>query len=659
MGRRSELKVLFGLLDQAGPGSRTVVISVIAGMPGVGKTALAVQWAHTVAGCFPDGQLYENLRGYDSSAVPRDPCETLGGFLGALGVPARSVPAGSQARAALYRSLLAGKRMLVVLDNARDEQQVRPLLPGSGGCVVLVTSRADLAGLVAAEGARPVRVDLLTSGEAHELLARRLGQKLVAAEPAATAELIGLCARLPLALNVVAARGAAQARTMLAAIAADLRHAQLGALDLGDPVTSVRTVFSSSYSNLGAPAARALRLLGEHPGPDVALPAAASLLGVTRDQARQALAELTRAHLLAEHVPGRFMLHDLVRSYAAERAEHDADPGQRAAAVHRMLDHYLHTGVTAALLIRSSRPRITVASCQPGVTPEALADETTALAWLKAEHPVIIGAVALAAGLGFATQAWQLARVITDFLLGQGLLNECATIQQTAAAACERAGDIRGTADALLGLANAHERLGDYDDAHDCLRQALATFDRLGDQLGQGRVLHGMGRVFERQGRPDSMLASLTRARDLFRACHERGQEVRALNGMGWCHVLLGDHEQALAYSQQALRLHGELGDRCERAAILDTIGYARHRLGEHEAAVVSYREALHNFTATGDSVSEAAVLTHLGESHLALGNLDAVATSWHHALEILDELGHPDAASVRVKLKDLKAADG
>lgn len=659
VGRRSELAELSGLLDQTGPGRRMVVISAIAGMPGVGKTALAVKWAHAVAGRFPDGQLYENLRGYDPSPVPLNPSEILGGFLIALGVPARSLPVGLQARAQEYRNLLAGRRMLVILDNARDEQQVRPLLPESGESVVLITSRTELAGLIATKGARPVRLGVLTGGEAQELLVRRLGPERVAAEPAATAELISLCARLPLALNVAAARGAAHPTALLAPIAADLRQAQLDALDLGDPVTSVRTVFSHSYRNLSPSAARAFRLLGLHPGPDLSLAAAASLLGATGGQARQALSELTRAHLLTEHRPGRFSLHDLIRSYAAERAEQDADPEQRDAAILRMLDHYLHTGATAAFLIRSSRRRITVAACQPGVTQEALADETAALAWLKDEYQVIIGAVALAAGSGFATHAWQIARTITDFLFRRGLVSECAAIQQTAIAACERAGEPAGKADALIALANSHERLGAYDSAHECLRQAFALFDRLGDQLGQGRVHHATARVFERQDRPDRMLASMARARDLFRASRERGEEVRALNGMGWSNALLGDYRQALTYCQQALALHGEHGDRSEQAAIQHSVGYAHHYLGEYEAAVAFYRDALHTFTAVGDRVSEATALTHLGDTYLALGNLDAVAASWRHAMEILDDLGRPDPANLRARLHELETTGG
>jgi DNA-binding SARP family transcriptional activator len=653
-GRHSELKALSSLLNQTPLASGTVVISAIAGMPGVGKTTLAVHWAHTVASRFPDGQLYVNLRGYDPTAAPVAPSEAIRGFLDALAVPAGSVPDGAEARAGLYRSLLAGKRMLVVLDNARDEQQVRPLLPGSEGCLALVTSRAGLDGLVAAEGARPIRLDVLTSGEAVELLALRLGHERVAAEPDAAAELARLCGRLPLALNVAAARGITHPCTGLGAIAADLRRAQLDTLDSGDPAISVRAVFTPSYRDLSPAAARTFRLLGLHPGPDISLPATASLLGAPRSLARQALSELTRAHMLTEPTPGRFTFHDLLRCYAAELARCHDGPEDRDGALHRVLDHYLHTGFPAAQLLRPSRPKITLASCQAGVTPEDIAGEEAALAWLKAECPVLLAGIALADGSGFETHAWQIAWTLTDFLFGEGLLNKCVDAQQIAVAVCERARDLDGKARALLALANAHDRLGDYDSAHDCLREALALFERLGDRSGQGRVHHDVGHVFWRQGRPDKALASVMQAAEFFRACGDRASQAVALNGMGWCHAQVGDHRQALAYCQQALRLHRELGDRSEQATTLDSLGYAHHHLGEHETAIAYYREALHLYTAVGDRVDEAATLTRLGDAYLALGDLDAALATGRHALEILNDLGHPDVGEVRAKLINL-----
>jgi DNA-binding SARP family transcriptional activator len=296
-GRAGLLAMLTGLLDRSSAESSETVL--ISGMAGVGKTALAVHWGHEVAKRFPDGQLYVDLHGYDSSGAPLRPAEAIREFMDALGVPAARIPAGTQAQAGLYRSLLASQRMLILLDNARDAAQVRPLLPGSAGCLVLVTSRNELTGLAATDGARLLTVDVLTGAEARVLLSRRLGSERVAAEPDATAELIMLCARLPLALNIAAARAAARPNHPLAAVAAALRdeRGRLDALDTGEPASSARTVFSWSYRNLSQPAARMFRLLGLHPGPDITVAAAASLAGITPGQARRCLEELTVTHL--------------------------------------------------------------------------------------------------------------------------------------------------------------------------------------------------------------------------------------------------------------------------------------------------------------------------------------------------------------------------
>ncbi|HEU4425402.1 MAG TPA: BTAD domain-containing putative transcriptional regulator, partial [Pilimelia sp.] len=342
-GRDAELAVLDRLLDRGEPHRTATVVAVIAGTAGVGKTAVAVHWAHRVRGRFPDGQLYVNLRAFDPAGTPTSPDEAVRGFLDALDVPARRIPTDLAGQAALYRSLLADRRVLILLDNARDAQQVRPLLPGAPGCLVLITSRNQLTSLVAAEGAHPVPLDLLTASAARQLLSRRLGASRTAAEPEAVDEIIERCAGLPLALAVVAGRAATQPRLPLAALAGELRDAQsrLDALHGGDHAADVRTVFSWSYRTLGARAARLFRLLGLHPGPEVGIPAAARLAGLPADDVRPLLAELTRAHLVVEHAAGRFTCHDLLRAYAAELARLVDPDRERRAALHRIIDHYL------------------------------------------------------------------------------------------------------------------------------------------------------------------------------------------------------------------------------------------------------------------------------------------------------------------------------
>jgi DNA-binding SARP family transcriptional activator/DNA-binding XRE family transcriptional regulator len=334
VGRDEEMATLTGLLDQLADGTGTVPVCAIGGMAGAGKTALAVRWAQQAAARFPDGQLYVNLRGFDPSDTSAAPGQAIRGFLDALGVPPGQIPGAADSRAALYRSLTAGQRLLIVLDNALDEQQVRPLLPGTPGPLVIVISRNQLTGLSAAEGARLLTLGTLTTPQAHAMLAARLGPDRAAAEPHAAAEITALCGRLPLALAAAAAHAAARPQLSLAALAADLRapRSRLQLLDTGDPAVSVPTAFSTSYRQLTPPAARIFRLLGPHPDPDITIPAAASLAGTAPGQAHRHLAELARAHLVSEHAPGRYTMHDLVRAYAADLAETTGDQADRPAA---------------------------------------------------------------------------------------------------------------------------------------------------------------------------------------------------------------------------------------------------------------------------------------------------------------------------------------
>jgi DNA-binding SARP family transcriptional activator len=345
-GRTAELQALTKLANGSGDAGGTVMISAISGTAGVGKSTLAVYWGHQVAGAFPDGQLYVNLRGFGPSGPPVTSAEAIKGFLAAYQVPSAAVPAGLDTLAGLYRSMLAGTRTLVVLDNARDVDQVRPLLPASPGCLVLVTSRNQLAGLVTSEGARLVTLDVLPEAEAHELLVSRLGPSQVTAEHDAVTELARLCAGLPLALGIAATRAAARPDFALTALAAELRDGQgrLDALDTGDATGSLREVFSWSHQQLSHSAGRLFRLMSVHPGPDMSVQAAASIAGIAVPDAQRGLSELTNASLVAERSPGRYGCHDLLRAYAAEQAtDCDGDVEVRAA-MHRMLDHYRHRG---------------------------------------------------------------------------------------------------------------------------------------------------------------------------------------------------------------------------------------------------------------------------------------------------------------------------
>ncbi|MDQ7904224.1 BTAD domain-containing putative transcriptional regulator [Phytohabitans sp. ZYX-F-186] len=655
-GRATQLERLDALLPSArtGPGT-AVVISAIDGTAGVGKTALAVHWAHRVADRFPDGQLYVNLRGFDP-AGPVPPDEAVRGFLDALHVPAQRMPVGLDAQAALYRSLLAGRRMLVVLDNARDADQVRPLLPGSPGCLVIVTSRDQLAGLVAAEGAHPVPLDLLDPDEAVRLLARRLGADRVAAEPEALAELVRACAGLPLALVIVAARAATRPGLSLAALAAELGQARggLDAFSGADPATDVRAVFSWSYRSLSEPAARLFRLLGLHPGPDLATAAAASLAGVPPAQVRPLLAELARARLLAEQAPERYAFHDLLRAYAAELAARANPPQERQAALHRLLDHYLHTAYAADERLNPHRDQITRTPAQPGVTVDGVGDQRQALAWFAAEHATLLAVVEHTATAGCDSHTWQLAWALTTYLDRQGHWHDWAGVQDLALTAARRLGHRPDEADAHRGLARAYARVGRFVDAHVNYWRALDVFGEIGDWLGEANTHRNLAFMCGSQGHQRDALYHASKALDLYRAGGHRVGEANALNNVGWYHAQNGEYREALEHCEQALALLREIDHRPGVAATLDSIGYAHHHLGNQREAVASFGRALEMFRVAGDRSHEAGTLTRLGDAHHAAGDRERARRAWRQALVLLEELDQPEADEVRGKLAGL-----
>jgi DNA-binding SARP family transcriptional activator/tetratricopeptide (TPR) repeat protein len=655
-GRAAELARLDQLLEAAGGRPAAVVISAVSGTAGVGKTALAIHWAHQVADRFGDGQLYVNLRGFDPTGSVMDPAEAVRGFLDAFGVSPQRIPAGLDAQAGMYRSLLAGKRVQVVLDNARDAEQVRALLPGAPGCLALVTSRNQLPGLVAAQGAQPIALDLLSAAEARDLLARRLGPNRVAAEPDATDEIIALCARLPLALTIVAARAATHPGFPLAVLAGELRDAR-GGLDAftgDDPATDARAVFSWSYQRLSPEAARLFRLLGLHPGPDVATPAAASLAGIPPRQVHPVLAELTRAHLVTEHPPGRFGFHDLLRAYATEMAHNLDTDTDRRAALHRVLDHYLHTAHNAALQLGLPRDVVNPPAPQAAVVVSDVAGHGQALAWFTAEHSVLLAAVDQAADTGFDVHAWQLAWALSDFFDRRGHWHDLAAIQRVALDATRRLADPIAQTRTHSNLARAYARLGRLDDAQTRFQRALDLHRERDDLTGQaGACLH-LGWVLERRGSHAEALRHALRALELYRVAGDRFGQANALSAVGWDHALLGNYQQALTYCRQALALLTEIGDRHGQAAAWDSLGYAHHHSGQHASAVVCYQRAVDLLRDIGSRYNEAHVLIHLGDTHHTAGHPEPASQAWQQALTILDHLDHPEAAQVRAKLKDL-----
>jgi DNA-binding SARP family transcriptional activator/tetratricopeptide (TPR) repeat protein len=662
-GRGAELARLGAIVpaaaqaDSAPPAA--VVISAVSGTAGVGKTALAVHWAHRVASRFPDGQLYVNLRGFDPSGAALDPAEALRGFLDAFGIPAERIPGTVAAQAALYRSLLAGKRVLVVLDNARDAAHVRPLLPGSPGCLVIVTSRDQLTPLVATEGAHHLALGLLAPAEARDLLAHRLGASRVAAEPGAVDDIITRCARLPLALAIAAARAATHPGLPLTALAAELHAANDGlrALSAGDPAADVRAVFSWSCHALTDAAAGLFRLLGLHPGPDLTLAAAASLAGLPPDQAQEPLAELVRASLLSELAPGRYGCHDLLRVFGAELARSVDTGAARRAAHRRVLDHYLHSAHAAALLLGPLMDTVVLSAPADRVTPESPAGHDAARAWFAAEQDVLLAAVDQAAAAGFDAHTWQLAWTMDTFLKWRGRWRDQAGMLRTAVAAARRLHDPVALATMLRALARACSTLGLWNEASTCGEEALALFTEIGDLNLQAFTHLQLGSVDDRRGRPAQAIRHAREALGLYQQTGNHPGQAQALNSLGWAHTCLGEHQQALTFCLRALPWLQDAGDRDSEAGTWDSIGCAHHHLGHYQQAVTSYQTALELARTIGDSYLQAEVLTHLGDTLLLTAGRGAAHRVMREALAILDRLGHPDAAGVRAKLAQAPAA--
>jgi len=650
-GRIDQLRELDELLLHDPPATAPITVA-ITGTAGVGKTALAVHWAHLVADRFPDGQLYVNLRGYDPGGTPVGPGVALRGFLEALELPAGQIPSDVDAQSALYRSALTGRRVLVVLDNARDAAQVRPLLPGAPGCLVVVTSRDQLTGLVVTEGARRLTLDLLSTVESYELLASRVGLERVCTAPDAVEEIIALCARLPLALSVAAAYARNRADVPLSAVAGELRDAdsRLDAFDVGDALVNVRQVFSWSYRRLSADATRLFRLLGLHPGPEISVPAAASLAGWPVARTRQALIELHRAHLVIEHV-ARFSLHDLLRAYAAELVAGRDSGRERHAALRRLLDHYLCSSRAAAALLDPHRDLCDVDQPSAAIVPEHLGGHDRALGWLTSEHPVLVACVGVAAEAGFHSHAWHLAWSLPPFLDRRGYWLDWVATQRVGLNAAERMADVPRQARSQRSLGGAYTQLGRWDEAQDHLERALAMYREQHDLCGQAHTHLDIDWLYDRRDDPHTALGHAEQALEQFRAAGDRPGEARALNNVGWHHIQVRNYDVGLDYCRQAVVSNREVGNLWGEANAWDSLGYAYHRLDQHGEAIDCYRNAVRMSRDVGDRPSEAESLVHLGDAYRAIGDIASARGPWLEALAVLDAMRHPDADGVRARL--------
>jgi DNA-binding SARP family transcriptional activator/Tfp pilus assembly protein PilF len=650
-GRAAELAVLDRLLlaGTAGDTGRdpeaAAVISAVSGTAGVGKTALAVHWAHRAAAHFPDGQLHVNLRGYDP-AQPVTAGDALARFLRALGVSAQDIPADQDERAARYRSLLAGKRVLILLDNASSIDQVRPLLPGDAGCAVLVTSRDSLAGLVARDGARRIDLDLLPLADAVTLLRSLIGGR-AAADPHATATLAEDCARLPLALRIAAELAAGQPAAPLADLAAqlgDLRH-RLDLLDAGgDPHTAVRAVFSWSYDRLDSGTACAFRLAGLHPGLDFDAYAIAALTSATLGDVDRELDALAGAHLIEPTIPGRHGLHDLLRAYARELAEQVDGERQSRAALTRLFDHYLATAASAMDAAypaeRHRRPRI---PASPGPAP-AVVNSDAAMAWLDAERANLVAMVTHAAGSGWPAHATRASGLLFRNLQDRGHIAEEATIHTAARRAARDTGDLAAESSALTALGLVKWRQGRYEEAADDHTQALALSRKADDRTGQARALYNLGIVEMDQGGYAPAARHFRRALALHRETGDRTGQAAALNALGNLAEHQGRYRQAATYCRQSLALSRETGHKTAEAVASVNLGRVVRRLGRCQQAAEHHQQALALFRQIGNRRGEAVALGNLGVVDYLLGRYRQAA-EWHtQALDICRAIKDPEA---------------
>jgi DNA-binding SARP family transcriptional activator/Tfp pilus assembly protein PilF len=653
VGRAAELAALTELLNSpGGPAS----VSVIAGTAGVGKTALAVCWAHEAAAFFPDGQLFMNLRGYESGEPVRA-TDALAEFLRALGVPGRDIPVEESERAARYRSLLAGRRFLIILDNAREVSQVRPLLPGSATCAVMITSRDSLAGLVAREGAARIELDLLPPADAVRLLSEIIGARITAGS---AVQLAAACARLPLALRVAAELATARPGVPVKELAAELLSHQrrLDLLDAGgDPLTSVRGVISWSYHRLDSDAARMLRLLGLYPGTDFDVYAAAALAGVSPPAAARLLGRLARAYLIQPCSADSFAMHDLLRAYAAELAS-ASDPGESRTPLSRLLDYCIRAVHNAITTLYPDR-------LQPGepggaTAVPALADPLAALAWLDAQRANLVAAVACAVTKGQPAQAIGLARPLFVYLESAGHYPVAVSVCGQALRAAMDIGDRAATAAALSRLGIIAWRQSRFEQAAGQLKQALAVCGETGDEAGQAEVLGNLGLVAFERGDYDEATRYLLQARDLYRRLGRRDSEALALATLGKVAAHRGQYQPGLGNLTQALALFRETGAEDRQAEVLANIGTTVLRMGRHADATDYLQQALAMFRDCGYRHGEAHVLADLGVAAVRQGKCPDAALHLRNALQLFHELGeHAGEAEARNGLGEMFLAEG
>jgi tetratricopeptide (TPR) repeat protein len=650
-GRVEELRRLDAFLTTG----KTVMICAILGAPGIGKTAMAVHWAHRESARFPEGQLYVNLRGFDASP-PMPAQQALDAFVRALGVAPERIPERLDELAALYRSLLASRRILVVLDNAVDFGQVRPLLPGSPTCAVVVTSRNRLAGLVAGASAHRITLDVLPTADAVALLGATVGSDRLAVEPEAATELAKLCARLPLALRIAAERVAISPYWTISDLVGQFAAEQhrldlLTATDNGHD--AVRAAFSWSYRELPAVAASMFRRLSWHPGHEFGVSAAAELADVSEHDARQALEVLVDAHLVTQVGRERYRFHDLVRLYAAERAEADETASDRKAGVRRLLLWYLHMADAADHLLTRRSYCVPLDHTETDARPDPFVDQRQATDWCERERINLMAAIQLAADSGEHSITWRIPVALWGFFFLRKHWRDWINALTIGLASARRIRDRRGEAWVLHSLREAKFSMHQTDEATEYVQQALTIFRDISDPWGIREALSNLGYSHRLHGRPDEALDHLRHALILWRQTDDRWGQAWTLHSLGETYTDLGQWEDAAHSLREALGLFEEIGHRQAEGFALSNLGYVHLGTKQFAIAIDRFQRAMVAHDEVGDRWSAARTMTGLGTAHHATGATKAASEYWRKALAICNDLDdQPAAEKIRLLLE-------
>ncbi len=659
-GRLGELVRLDRLLRESDT-AMPVVISAVNGMGGIGKTTLAVYWAHQARDSFPDGELYVDLQGFHPSGRPVTADDALGRFLTVLGVPEERMPTALDGRVALYRTLMAERAMLVLLDNARDADHIRPLLPAAPRCRVLITSRSRLSGLAVHEGVQRISLETLALRDAIRLLRRTIGQR-AAAEPGATAALAELCARHPLSLRIVAERiGGDDDTTVTDAVAQlSVDANRLSALAVeDDDSAAIRAVFGWSYKTLAPPARRLFRLLGLHDGPDITLGACSALADLAEKDCAPLLARLIELHLAEEPRPGRYRVHDLLRLFARERAVEEVPEDERTAAIARLVGWYLHSACAARVALDPHLPPLEPPAATFAAAAAGFDDKSPALGWYDVERPNLVAAAFLAHAHGLNVHGWQLPIALFPFFDRRKFFEDWVATHKTGAECARLAGDAEAEGKVLCNLGSAYRPLRRFAEAVECYERVGELFRSTGWRLGEGKVLGNLAAMYTDAGQFPEAVSSGLAALDVFRELDDDWGQALCLSNLGNVYAQLDEFDEAMRMQAESLELFRRLEDPRGAGRAVNGLGTALARLGQPEQALPHLKESVEIFAEVGDHHEHANALVGLAEAYTALGRPAQAAQCLRAAGDLFTMLGeHWMVAELRPLLEAAEAAD-